>query len=383
MRLADFIESNIDPILTEWVTFAQSCGPSGMAMDVAALRDHAVQMLQAIVADLRTPQTAAEQSSKSKGEQDPVADAAETAAEVHGAGRAESGFSMSEMVAEYRALRASVIRLWTAQCGTLDAGDMQDLMRFNEAIDQSLAESVTRYAADVDSSKEMFLAILGHDLRTPIGAVIMASQFMLDTDELHEPHRSLTARIARAARRMNRMVGDLLDFTRSRLGPGMPITRKTMDLEKETRNAVDELTAANPACEFRLDVSGDLTGEWDCARISQVMANLLGNAMQHGGNGTPISVSLRGEPDDVVAQVHNRGPTIPRTEMPRLFDPFKRLHAGHAAGGATESLGLGLYIAERIVTAHGGSITVESSDNAGTFFTVRLPRVAALLPAAA
>jgi signal transduction histidine kinase len=374
VRLADFIESNLELILSEWVSFAKSCGPSGMAMDTDALRDHAAQMLQVIVTDLRTPQTASEQSSKSKGEAEVEEGIADTAAEVHGAGRAESGFTVGEMVAEYRALRASVIRLWTEKCGKLEGDDVQDLMRFNEAIDQSLAESITRYATNVESSKEMFLAILGHDLRTPLGSVIMSAQFMLDTNELVEPHRSLIKRIERAALRMNKMVGDLLDFTRSRLGSGMPITCASMDLGKETTSVVDEVSGANPGSEIKLHTSGNLVGNWDCARISQVMANLLGNAVQHGGPGTLISTTLRGETNEVVAQVHNRGPTILGTEIPHLFDPFKRLSGARATSGPSESLGLGLYIAERIVTAHGGSISVESTDEGGTFFTVRLPR---------
>ena len=379
MRLADFIEGNLELILSEWVEFAKSCGPSGMAMDMGSLRDHAVQMLQAIAADLRTPQTAAEQASKSKGEAEPD-EGGETAAEVHGAGRAESGFTVGEMVAEYRALRASVLRLWTRQNGTLDGDDMQDLVRFNEAIDQSLAESTTRYAADVESAKQMFLAILGHDLRSPLGAVIMASQFMIDTGKLEEPHLSLMHRIARAGRRMDRMVGDLLDFTRARLGPGVPLALTSMDLEKETRHAIEEVEAGHADADVRLTATGDLVGEWDSARISQVMANLLGNAVQHGGE-TPITVTLRGEADEVVATVHNRGQSIPREQIPRLFDPFKRLTDGSATSGSTESLGLGLYIVERIVTAHGGTIDVTSSDQAGTTFTVRLPRTPSL-PAA-
>ena len=373
MRLADFIASNCEPILAEWVAFAESSGPAGEQMDPTALRDHAKEMLNDIEKDLRTPQTDAEQSAKSKGNADQDPGAEDTAAEVHGAGRAESGFTIGEMVSEYRALRASVIRLWTKAHGTLTGADLEDLMRFNEAIDQALAESVTRYTADLDRSKEMFIAILGHDLRTPLGAVIMASQFMLDTGELTEPHLTLTTRIARSSKRMNGMVGDLLDFTRGRLGSGVPIVRRPMDLAKEASQAVDEISAAYPESILKYNVSGDLKGNWDCPRISQVMANLLGNAVQHGSPKTTVSLTARGETNEVVLQVHNRGPAIPANTLRDLFSPYKRLHSGDA-GGRASSLGLGLYIADRIVTAHGGSIEVESSDNAGTFFTVRLPR---------
>ena len=374
MRLADFIATNSEPIIAEWEAFAATCGPVASTMDRAELRDHAMEMLRNIVTDLQTPQTETEQTEKSKGNAAPSPEGIDTPAEVHGAGRAVSGFTVGEMVSEYRALRASVIRLWTIVNGSLTGADLEDLMRFNETIDQSLAESITRYTQDLDHSKEMFLAILGHDLRTPLGAVIMASQFMLETAELEEPHLTLTTRIARSARRMNHMVGDLLDFTRSRLGSGVPIVRKEMDLAKEASHAVEEIAAAHPESILQLNASGDLRGDWDCARISQVLANLLGNAVQHGSAKTMISVTARGEAKEVVLQVHNRGPAIPAPELPGLFSPLKRLSSGEPAARHSGSLGLGLYIAERIVTAHGGSIDVNSSDDAGTFFTVRLPR---------
>ena len=374
MRLGDFIEKNCEPILKEWVAFAKSCGPAGSTMDTAALRDHALQMLQTIIVDLRTPQTRDEQSEKSKGNADGNEGGPDTAAEVHGAGRAGSGFTVGEMVAEYRALRASVIRLWTRENGSLTGGDLDDLTRFNEAIDQALAESITRYTVDVDRSKDMFLAILGHDLRSPLGAVQMASQFMLELGELKEPNLTLTTRIVRSAQRMNRMVGDLIDFTRSRLGSGVPIVRTEMDMEKAVRDAVDEVALSHPDSVVQLDTSGDLRGNWDVERIGQVIANLLGNAVQHGSARTTISVSARGQAKEVVLRVHNRSPVIAASELAGIFGPFKRLTAGQSSGGATSSLGLGLYIAERIVTAHGGTIEVRSSEEAGTAFTVRLPR---------
>jgi signal transduction histidine kinase len=331
-------------------------------------------MLQHIVTDLRTPQTRAEQAEKSRGEADSSDGEADTAAEVHGAGRAESGFTVGEMVSEYRALRASVIRLWTKASGTLTGDDLEDLMRFNEAIDQALAESITRYTHDLDRSKEMFIAILGHDLRTPLGVVMTASQFMLETPGLEEPHLTMTTRIQRSGKRMNQMVGDLLDFTRSRLGSGVPINRQDVDMAKEASQAVEEILAAHPASTVRLDQSGNLKGSWDSARISQVLANLLGNAVQHGSAQTPINVTTRGEASEVVLRVHSRGPTIPALALSEIFSPFKRLHSGDTGAGAHSSLGLGLYIAERIVVAHGGTIEAESSDEDGTTFTVRLPR---------
>ena len=176
---------------------------------------------------------------------------------------------------------------------------------------------------------------------------------------------------------MNQMVGDLLDFTRSQLGAGVPITRAPMDLGKQAALAVDEMMGAHPDCLLKLETSGDLTGEWDAARVEQVLTNLLGNAVHHGSARTPITVTVRGEPDEVVLRVHNRGPAIPRADLKGLFSPFKRLKSGNAAGGATANLGLGLYIVDQIISAHGGRIEVNSSANGGTAFTVHLPRSAA------
>lgn len=371
--LADFIAANSAHILAEWVEFAKTCGVAGAQMDRAALRDHALEMLRIIVSDLRTPQTKTEQEDKSKGSGGPDAGATDTAAANHGAGRAESGFSVGEMVAEYRALRASVIRLWTQSEGGLTSSDIEDLMRFNEAIDQALAESITRYTEDIDRSKEMFLAILGHDLRTPLGAIMMASEFMLEKHKLDESSH-LLANIVRSAKRMNQMVADLLDFTRSRLGGGVPISRHETDLAKEAKHAVAEVGAAHPKSVLTLESSGDLRGNWDAARIGQVLANLLSNAVQHGSPQTLIRVSIRGEEKEVILQVQSDGPAIPPSEIQGLFSPFKRLRKGELAADASSSLGLGLYIVGQIVTAHGGTIEVRSSDLGGTSFNVRLPR---------
>ena len=373
MRLADFIETNSEPILAEWVAFARTSGDAGRSMDVTALRDHAADMLKAIVSDLRKPQTDAEQSAKSKGNAPVAPGTPDTPAEVHGAGRAESGFTVGEMVSEYRALRASVIRLWTKANGSLTGDDLDDLMRFNEMVDQSVAESLERYTHDIDRSKDMFIAILGHDLRSPLGAVMTGSQFLLESGDRSESEGKVMAGILRSANRMNQMVGDLLDFTRGRLGSGIPIVRAEMDLGSVVRDVVREVQATRSDVVIQITTSGDLRGRWDTGRIGQVVANLLGNAVQHGAAKTMIGVTVEGEATDVVVRVHNHGPKIADAELSTLFSPFKRFKPGEAAA-PTSSLGLGLYIAERVVAAHGGRIDVRSSAAAGTLFTVRLPR---------
>jgi signal transduction histidine kinase len=377
MRLSEFLTAQREPILAEWETFARSLGTVSEGMDILALRDHASQMLTVIATDLDTAQSESQQHEKSVGHA-PASDPdlrSVTAAESHGADRAERGFSTEEMVSEFRALRASVIRLWTETRGELTNEEVSELTRFNEAIDQSLAESVARYTADLSQSKEMFIAILGHDLRTPLGAIITSSTFMLDLDELGEPHRTLTARIATSARRMDRMVGDLLDLTRSRLGGGIPIDRDWMNLEDAVREVAAELLAQHPGRGIEVSAAGDLRGRWDRGRLSQVLTNLMGNAIEHGARETPVRVIIEGAGDEVLIAIHNHGVPIPASLIPRIFDPMKRREAiGRRTTGADSHLGLGLYIADQIVAGHNGRIDVESSASGGTTFTVRVPR---------
>lgn len=377
MRLADFIVANCEAILAEWETFARMCAPASGTMDVAALRDHAGLMLNVIAADLSQPQSAREQLEKSRGRAPAaLADAPPTAAEEHGADRARSGFTVVQMVAEYRALRASVIRLWTRDRGHLGPDEIDDLTRFNEAIDQSLAESVSRFTDDVDTAKEIFLAMLGHDLRTPLGAIGGYAAFMVETGELEEPHRSLATRIAAASKRTVAMVGDLLDFTRSHIGDGIPIEREEVSLGKLVHDVVDEVCAAYPGRKIRVESRGETTGRWDAARLSQAFANLIGNAAQHGADGTMITVVVGADEREGVVAVHNRGTVIPADRLAGIFNPMRPREPTRRvmAAGPTGSLGLGLYIAERIVSAHQGHIAVESNEERGTTFTVHLPR---------
>ena len=368
--LSRFIRENAAEILTEWEGFARSL-PIGGTMDVAALRDHAAQMLEVIAEDLESPQTEIEQDSKARGRGDADRRGILTAAQEHGAGRAESGFSVSQMVAEFRALRASVTRLWLSVERQWTRTELQDLVRFNEAIDQAIAESITRYSGELGQSKERFLAILGHDLRTPLGAIITATKFMLDTGELQEPHLTLVGRVATSSRRMNRMVEDLVEFTRTRFGDTMPVVRTEIDLRRIIGDVASEIGASYPASSVHVEMRGDLRGRWDGERLAQAFTNLVSNAVQHGAS-SPINVLARGLPNEVEVSIHNHGPAIGKDRLAGLFAAMKRARGDGARD--SEHLGLGLYIVEKIVTAHGGLIDVTSSKEDGTTFTVHLPR---------
>ncbi len=376
MRLHEFILTHREQILIEWETFAGTCAPASNTMDVEALRDHAKEMLMVIAADLKTDEGDFQRSEKSKGRAPDTDESGLTPAEKHGSGRAASGFTVLQIVAEYRALRASVLRLWTRECGELRSADIEDLTRFNEAVDQLLAESVGEFTEEVENAKEMFLGILGHDLRNPLGAIYTSAKLMHDSKEVKEPHRTLTLRITECAMRATQLVGDLLDFTRSRLGGGIPIDRAEINLRKVVNDVVDEIMAAHPEQKVEVETGEEQIGHWDAARISQALTNLVGNAVEHAPPGTTVRVELGGDEKDVAIMIHNRGTAIPADQMDGIFNPMKLSAASQkpSAEGPTGSLGLGLYIAERIVHAHGGRIEVESSKARGTTFTVHLPR---------
>lgn len=374
MRLADFISKNREPILVEWERYASTLGAVGGAMDLAALRDHAGEMLTVIEKDLRTPQTDAQQSEKSKGNE-PEDGGDTTAAESHGAGRASSGFTVEQMVSEFRALRASVIRLWTDEVGKLSNDELEDLTRFNEAIDQSLAESVTRYTEQLTTSKDAFLAVLAHDLRTPLALVTESAKNMLASKELTESHVKTATRIAASTARMSQLVGDLLDFTQSNLGGGgIPVERSALSIDKVVQDVVDGLAIIHPGRTIKVDAQGNMRGEWDCHRISQALSNVIGNALEHGSDWTIVRVSITGDAREVRIAIQNSGTAIPEARLKGIFSLTKRKTSGKADGEKIAERGIGLYIAHRVVTAHKGTIAVQSSESRGTTFTVRLPR---------
>jgi signal transduction histidine kinase len=376
-RLATFIRQNSERILAEWEAFARSL-PRGDSMDVVALRDHARDMLRVISDDLDRPQTAQEQTDKGRGESDADASGVITAAQEHGAGRAVSGFTVGQMVAEFRSLRASVMRLWSDAGVQVGGEDLRDMTRFNEAIDQAIAESITQYSQDVGQSTERFLAILGHDLRNPVGAIVTSTSFMLEnaaqSGDLAQPYLSLIGGVSRSARRINQMVADLLEFARMSFGQTIPVRRAPMDIEALMRDVVAEMRAASPERQVTTDFTGDLRGDWDRDRLFQAFTNLLGNAVQHGSAAEPIRVTAAAALDAVVISVHNAGPAIERDKLTRIFERMNTAEPPDSRD--RRHLGLGLYIVDKIVTAHGGGITVQSSDEQGTTFTLRLPRTA-------
>jgi len=369
-RLSHFIQENTEAILAEWEAFAREL-PSTSAMDVTALRDHAEAMLLVVARDLDTPQTEGQRAQKSRGILEAADAAKTTAASEHGLGRAVSGFSVDHMLAEFRALRASVINLWRKQQRQAGPSELEEITRFNEAIDQAIAESIVRFTREVDNTRDRFFAVLGHDLRTPLGVILTSTQFLLETGELSDAERTIVTGMERSGRRMIELVRDLLDLALTHLGTGFPITAAEMDIGALLREVVAEVADSNPGSRIEVDTSGQLTGVWDKARLGQALSNLVSNAVQHGSRNGPIKVKADGDaPEKVTVCVANEGPPIPRDQIGNIFDAMK----GNSNSGDRRHLGLGLYIVDKIVEAHGGRIDIRSSEEEGTTFTVSLPR---------
>ncbi len=369
MKLSEFIRTHSKAIVDEWEAFARTMLPAAGAMSRAGLRDHAGEILDAIVEDLETPQDSAEQSEKSmgRGEDHQM----EAVGLTHAALRIDDGFTLGQLVAEYRALRASVLRLFDKAGGT----DMRQVTRFNESIDEALAEATDRYMVVMNRTRDQFIAVLGHDLRSPLSAIFMSAGLMTRGGD---PAR-MAAQILRSGERMARMVDDLLDLTRTRLGSGIPITPGQMDLDAVCRGVVSETQAIHPGRRLEYQAEGDLRGKWDSGRLGQVLSNLLGNALQHGGPDSPIRVIARPGRGEVLMEVHNEGSPIPPALLANIFEPMVS-HARQDEEMRSTSVGLGLHIAREIVLAHGGTITVTSTVD-GTTFSVRLPHRSVATPA--
>lgn len=370
MRLADFIEQHMPVILASWESFAASLLPAAASASKATLRDHSEQILQAIVQDLRTVQSPQQQADKAWRQANPAAGAGHTAAQTHAVLRATSGFTMQQMVAEYRALRTGVLQRW------FDAHERgpeseADVTRFNEAIDQAITESVEFFSREVERWRDVLLAVLGHDLRGPLNAMLLSARLIAalgDGTPVSEP----TARLLRSGERMKQLLDDLLDYSRTALDVGIAVRPAPIDLAAVCREEIEVQQAALPNCRIELEVEGATGGCWDASRMRQIVSNLLTNAARYGDPGGPVKVTVNGREARLRLCVENPGPTIPRETIELLFEPLRR-GASSAASPEGTSMGLGLFIVRQVAQAHGGSVEVDSA-NGRTIFTVVLPR---------
>ena len=257
------------------------------------------------------------------------------------------------------------------------SGTTDDEWLLSALADQAALALEKSHLDEIGVFREQLMGIVGHDLRTPLSTVVMAAELLLLRDGLGEPETALARKITRSAATAMRLIDQLLDLTRSRLGGGIAIERTVFQLDEVCRQVIIETELTTPDRPLEVDVRGDMTGVWDRDRLYQLVSNLVGNAIQHGEPRSPIALRMAAGETDIVIEIANRGIPIPPEILPFIFDAFRqgRTNHAHRKGG----LGLGLFIAQEIARSHGGLITVTSSEGEGTTFRVRLPRRAAVV----
>lgn len=374
MPIAQLLNEETDRIASEFEAFARTRLPAAKPLSSEELQDSIRQLLSAIQADLASSMSDHERAEKAQGRRRENSPDLTEYAHRHAATRLQQGFTLNQAMEEYRALRASIHRVVQEH---KSEATVDDIVRLQEALDQVIVEGVCWYGGQIERGRQLFLSIFGHDLRNPISAASMCAEALLLDERLSSESTVAAVRIRNSVVRMSRMIEDLLDFTRTGLGTRLPTARARMDLCAVVAKTIDELRAAHPTRDIRLDAPPELWGDWDSERLAQMMSNLIGNAVQHGDPLSPVSVSLRADPDQVVRiTVHNHGPAIAPEFRQKIFDPLVRGVVLEAEfRNSKPSVGLGLYISREIAKAHGGSIDVESSEDQGTTFMVKLPQI--------
>lgn len=368
-RLATFIDEARQQIVDESIKYAAEL-PTLSGQAIETLRDHLPLVLQAIARDLEQPQSRRESIVKSEGH-GPKSEA-ETAAETHGVLRARSGLTIEQLVAEYRVLRSCVLRLW-ADAHEPDRSAIADTLRFNEAIDQAVAESVAYFSAEVERWRGIFLGVLGHDLRGPLNAMVLTAE-VLSRAALHTEVADRAKAVLRNGRHMEALLNSLLDYSRSNLGVGMTVQRTRVNLAQLCKEEVEMLRGGLPDATILIDVGGDTNGHFDVSRVRQALGNLVFNAAQHGSHGTAINIVVTGHDRNVQVLVENEAEPISDETLQSLFEPLRR-HSTPDESGSNRNLGLGLFIVREIARAHGGDAIV-AMDGRRVGFRMTLPKTA-------
>lgn len=369
--LADFIERETESIIAKAIKFAKSVGV-GEPLDDATLRDHLPEILGSVVRDLRTPQTREEEIEKSEGRSDEQLGGPRSAAGTHAVHRAHSGYDVSDLVSEYRALRASVLRAWSESQDWVAAPS--EITRFNEAIDEAITESVRYHAAEVQRWRDIFLSVLGHDLRSPLSAILLSSDMIART-AADSRIANAAQRLVHSGQRMKELLDQLLVYNRTQIGIEFKANLADVDLAHACRSEIEILRDALPQSRIEFESPHHVYGKFDAGRVREALANLVVNAAKYGAAGGDIRVILTESNDDVVLEIKNAGDPIAPELLASMFEPLRRGGIASDAGDRT-SLGLGLFIVNQIAKAHRGTVRAESADGT-TVFSLRLHKVSA------
>lgn len=400
MRLSEFIERHAEPILSEWEAFARSIWPAALQdplSDPAMLRDHAEAILRAVHTDMTSTQTGAAQRAKAEGAGNETSASTQLdhASVLHAIARGASGFELWALVAEYRALRAAVLRLWRATKPEPDANDLDDLTRFNESIDQSLTESICAFidkvqeereallataqrmrldAEDANRAKDAFLATLSHELRTPLTAIVGWVEVLRMKEDLDPEVTEGLEVIQRNTRALVSLVEEMLDVARIVSGK-LHLERSKCDLGRAVTAGVDALRPVANSRDITLFVELEPESSpafADATRIQQIVWNLVSNAIKFTPVGGRVWVTLSRTPPGWCLTVRDNGRGISPELLPHVFERFRQDEQStiRQSGG----LGLGLSIVKHIAELHGGSVEASSpGEGKGAIFTVNLP----------
>lgn len=363
MRLAEFIERNHGRIVDAWQQFVEQLPSFDGQISTAELRTHAGRMLDAVVGDMRSPP----QPDRAAAPPEPQ-EARGAGASEHGLQRHAAGLSLVALTSEFRALRAVVLRLWAGAGFVRSPAAFDDLVMFNESLDRVTAEAVQAFAQAAERDRALVMGIVAHDLRGPLQTASMASHILAHRHPQVGQDETM-AQLRRSLARMVPMVDDLMAVAAFGLRGPMNVRPVSMDLAALATEIVAEVAAEFPSHRFVLETRGAQVGNWDKARLGQLLSNLLRNAAAHGDPEGVIRVVLTEGEGHAVLSVHNRGPVIPPAERASLFSPTAR--GSTAKAGA--HLGLGLFIVREIARGHGGSVGVTSDSEHGTVFSVLLP----------
>jgi signal transduction histidine kinase len=346
--LDELIASQRERIIRRWTERVQQMATEARTLDPPTLVDHLPGVLDDMIG------TFARRGSMAEG----------NAAVEHGKQRLRVGFDLATVVHEYAILRDCILDVIAERGRPLSVDEARGL---GDAINTGIADAVVEYSAARTHIIEMFIGVLSHDLGDPLNAVSTGAQLILRHEgELPAVVVRVCRRIASSAERMSHLLGELMDFSRAGLGGGLRLRRRWIDLRDLAASVADELELSHPERRIIVEGGDPCSGSFDVDRMRQVWSHLGTHALRSGVAGAAPVFRLRATADEVILECHYQGASLGRQQLGSLFDPF----VPHTGGGS----GLGLYLVREIVRAHDGTIEVESSEEAGTTFRIRLPR---------
>lgn len=372
--MQDFVRARMEEILSRF------CGDASARVPEAPLTQQQVENVHRLLlalaqANLWGPATRGAATSSD----DPQWDSGQTVtirtcADSHARSRLKQQVPLGDVIAELMSLQRIVVGMWLED-ETADEVSKSDFMSFVARMDDAIRQCIVAYNERVARLRELFLGALGHDLRTPLATILTGSEYLLKSEQLEGEALKLAVRLRNSAQRMQGMLDDLVDFTRTRLGNQLPLKVARVNLADLVAQVVSEISISSPGRSVEVDAMQEMWGDWDEARLHRLLSNLLSNALQYGDPASPVELRARPSGDGSAAElsVRNQGEPIPAELLANIFDPLVRgTISSDERRMRDKGMGLGLYICRQVAKAHGGVIAVSSGDS-GTEFVVRLP----------